>query len=451
MTGESPRPAWVRELPRWGAALLAGAVVWQVFAVLVEPLDFRVFWTAGRDVLAGLDPYPVPGTPSVADNHQFVYPYVAVVPFVAWGLLPWSVAAPLYLAVSVVAVVAAVWVTGVRDVLAAPLVLLASVTVIGLQIGSLNALFLLGLVLAWRWRDRPWVAGVVVGLMITAKLFLFPVVAWLLFCRRTRAAVVAAVLPAVGVGAGWLVGPLDAQSYLQLLGELSAGLADNGASVSALFHAYGLDALARPGTVLLAGAGLGIAWWRYRRGHDERLVFTAAVLVALVLSPIVWAHYLVLLAAPLLVLGAGRAALLWFAATSWLVYLPHHVGDAVPDALLRWAAPAAGLVAVSAWAVDQRRSWWWTDVALWAALLGVALARPLGVTPLAAGLWLGLCGLWVYRRTAPTVGPGRLGTCDGDNSGRQGDGGSDPGRAGGPGGEAGAGRHPARAGHRPRR
>lgn len=434
---------------RWGAALLAGAVVWQVFAVLVEPLDFRVFWTAGRDVLAGLDPYPVPGTPSVADNHQFVYPYLAVVPFVAWGLLPWSVAAPLYLAVSVVAVVAAVWAAGARDVLAAPLLLLASVTLIGLQIGSLNALFLLGLVLAWRWRDRPWVAGVVVGLMITAKLFLFPVVAWLLLCRRPRAAVVAAALPAVLVGVGWLVGPLGARGYLQLLAELSAGLGDDGASLSALFHAYGLQVLARPVTVLLAGAGLGVAWWRYRRGHDERLVFAAAVLVALVLSPIVWAHYLVLLAAPLLVLGARPAALLWFAATSWLVYLPHHVGDAVPGAPLRWVAPVAGLVAVAAWAVDQRR--WWPDAALWAALLGVALVRPVGATPLAAALWLGLCALWAYRRTAPGVGPGRLGSCDGDNSGRQGDGGSDQGRAGGPGGETGAGRDPAWAGHRPRR
>jgi hypothetical protein len=202
---------------------------------------------------------------------------------------------------------------------------------------------------------------------------------------------------------------------------------------------------------MLAGA-----WWCYRRGHDERVLYAAAIGVGLVASPIVWAHYLVLLAAPLLVLGARRAALVWFAATGWLLVLPHHALERLAPDLVPWWPVLAIAVAFAAWLADQADHpsgpvAGWVAAALWVALIGTVLGRPGGATPLAALLWVLLSAEWVYRRTAPSAVPGRLSRRDGDDSGRQGHRGGDQVRAGGPGGEIGTGRYPAGAGNGPGR
>jgi hypothetical protein len=444
-------------LARWGAAVLAAVVVWRVFSVLVEPWDFGMLWEAGREIPRGINPYPVLGNPDVVGTtHQLVYPYLAAMPFVLFGLLSFSAAAGVFLALSIAAVVGAVWTAGSRDPLAVPLVLLCSVTIVGLQIGSLNAVFLLGLVLAWRWRDRPWALGVLIGVLIVAKLFLAPLLAWLVLSRRYRAAVVAAVLSAALVGLGLLVGPMGLGDYRELLSELSTSEAHKGWSLTALFIARGHPGLAQPAGVLLAAALLAGAWWCYRRGHDERVLYAAAIGVGLVASPIVWAHYLVLLAAPLLVLGARRATLVWFAATGWLLVLPHHTFERLPPDLVPWWPVAAAAVALAAWVADQAACpsggiGGWVATVLWTGLVGTLLARPGGATPLVALLWLLLCAEWVYRRTAPFAVPGRLNRRDGDDPGRQGHRGDDQVRVEAAGGEARAGRHPAGAGDSPRR
>ncbi|MDQ1675842.1 MAG: alpha,2-mannosyltransferase [Actinomycetota bacterium] len=457
MAALSRRDAWAPRIVRCGAALLAALIVWRVFAVLVEPWDFGMLWEAGWEIPRGIDPYPPLGDPEiVGTTHQLVYPYLAALPFVLFGLLPFAAAALVFLAVSIAAVVGAVWTAGARDPLAVPLVLLGSVTIVGLQIGSLNALFLLGLVLAWRWRDRPWALGVLVGVLVTAKLFLAPLLAWLVLSRRYRATVVAAVLSGALVVLGLLVGPIGFGDYRELLGELGTSEAHKGWSPTALFIAWGHADLAGVATVALAAALLGGAWWGYRRGHDERLLYAAAVGVGLVASPIVWAHYLVLLVAPLLVLGARRATLLWFAATGWLVVLPHHVLERIPPDLVPWWPVAALTVALASWVADQAvcpsgKASGWVATVLWTALGATVLLHPAGARPLVALLWLLLCAEWVYRRTAPSAAPGRLNRRDGNDSGRQGNGSGDQVGARGAGDEAGAGRYPAGTGDRPGR
>jgi hypothetical protein len=444
-------------LVRWGAAVLAALVVWRLFSVLVQPWDFGMLWEAGREIPRGIDPYPPLGNPDVVGTtHQLVYPYLAAMPFVLFGLLSFGAAAGVFLTVSIAAVVGAVWAAGTRDPLAVPLVLLCSVTIVGLQIGSLNALFLLGLVLAWRWRDRPWALGVLVGVLIVAKLFLAPLLAWLVLSRRYRAAGLAAGLSAAVVVLGLLVGPMGLGHYRELLRELAVSEAHKGWSLTALFIARGHPGLATLAGVLLSAALLTGAWWCYRRGHDERVLYAAAIGVGLVASPIVWAHYLVLLVAPLLVLGARRAALVWFAATGWLLVLPHHTLERLPPGLLPWWPVVAATVALAAWVADRsvRPSApvaGWASTVLWVALMYTVLGRPDGATPLAALLWLLLCAEWVYRRTAPFAVPGRLNRRDGDDSGRQGHRGDDQVRVEAAGGEARAGRHPAGAGDGPGR
>jgi len=82
------------------------------------------------------------------------------------------------------------WLLGLRTLRAA-LVLLASCTLTGLQVGSLNPLLFVGLALCRRLRARPRAAAGVAALLVVAKLFLFPVLVGLLLARR-RTGLVAA-------------------------------------------------------------------------------------------------------------------------------------------------------------------------------------------------------------------------------------------------------------------
>jgi hypothetical protein len=74
------------------------------------------------------------------------------------------------------------------------------------------------------------------------------------------------------------------------------------------------------GLLMNVGLGLGAASWAarlagvavvvacalaVRRGGDERLLFTGTVSAALIASPIVWSHYLLLLLVPVLVVSAS--------------------------------------------------------------------------------------------------------------------------------------------------
>jgi hypothetical protein len=70
---------------------------------------------------------------------------------------------------------------------------------------------------------------------------------------------------------------------------------------------------------------LASAYVHVRRAGDERVLFCAGVVASLLLTPVLWSHYLILLAAGLLVLDAPRR---WFAALavlSWLIAPPHGV------------------------------------------------------------------------------------------------------------------------------
>ena len=105
------------------------------------------------------------------------------------ALLPVGVASWLWFCVLVACVFAPMWILGVRDWRC--LVLAADVT--GRRARALlrkphDVLLLLPLALAWRYRDRRWIAGIAVGAAVAAKLFVWPLVVWLLLTRRFRAA-----------------------------------------------------------------------------------------------------------------------------------------------------------------------------------------------------------------------------------------------------------------------
>ena len=84
--------------------------------------DFEAFWQAGKAVRAGQSPYPDPHTVDFAgalaatssyENHfEFVYPAPALVSFVPLSLLPFDVAAGIFTALGIAAIVASLHLLG---------------------------------------------------------------------------------------------------------------------------------------------------------------------------------------------------------------------------------------------------------------------------------------------------------------------------------------------------
>jgi alpha-1,2-mannosyltransferase len=297
-----------------------------VFLPLSRAYDLGVFLKAGSAVIHGLRVYPRPGTPAVYSGFSFVYPYFAVWPFVPLAVLSPTLGTAVFFAISAGAVIAACFVEADGDPRPAMLVLCTSFTITGLQLGALSPLLMAGAVFLWRLRDRPLAFALLAAPVIACKLFLAPLLAWPLLARRYRAFAWASVATLVLLALGFAFGPLGAASYLRLLSALGAHEARAGFGLIGALRSAGLASAAAEAVALaLAAAVLASAYLHHRRAGDERVLFCAGVVASLLLTPVLWSHYMILLAAGLLVLHAPRR---WFAALavlSWVIAPPHGV------------------------------------------------------------------------------------------------------------------------------
>jgi alpha-1,2-mannosyltransferase len=180
------------------------------------------------------------------------------------------------------------------------------------------------LAVAWRYRETLWRPAIAVGLGVSAKLLLWPIFVWMLVTRRTRAAALAALIGAVVTFAAWAAIGFDGlRSYPDLLERLSEIQADRSYSIVGMAAALGLGSTVGNALTVVAGLMLLAACVYFGRRSDDARSFTCAIVATLVLSPIVWLHYLVVLLVPMAILRPRFSAL-------WL--LP----------ILLWASPRPG-------------------------------------------------------------------------------------------------------------
>ncbi|WP_018505676.1 glycosyltransferase 87 family protein [Parafrankia discariae] len=377
-----------------GPLVIAGllALIWVGYVAPIGHFDVDVFLRAGAAVADGRDPYPPPGTPEVYSGFAFVYPYLVSLPFVPLSALPG--AAELFIALSVLALLAACRLAGAGRWTFA-LVLTASCTITGLQMGTLNALLFCGLVALWRLRDVPVAAGILTAVLVYSKLFLVPVVLWLALTRRPRATAVALLTLAALFGVGEIYSPVAVRTYADMLSVLAREEAPDGLSLTGLLMNVGLGLgaatwVARATAGLLLAGCLWLARGRGRPGGDG-LLFAGVVAAALVASPIVWSHYLLLLVAPLLAIthgGPGRPAaggdpdlpLALFTGGSWLLVTPHL---STPIDLLVAAVVLGPLVALPLVRTARRRAGP-APATSTVAVPGSAVPGPAGSAPWAA-------------------------------------------------------------------
>jgi hypothetical protein len=264
--------------------------------------DFRAtIYDPGQAVLHGSSPYPRATLASLAGRPTFVYP-----PLLLWldaplALLGFTAARLVWTVLLEVSVAAAMRVLGVRDWRCYAVALLSVPTIAGLSMGNVTTLLVLGVALAWRYRNRWLAAGVVVGAMVAVKLLLWPLLVWLLATRRVRATATAIGVAVVGALGSWaaigFAGLGDYPHLLHIVETKTAG--PRALAIATLAHQAGLSDTVGHGLQRASGVAILLYGALVARSQDgDRRAFSAAVIAALVISPVVWLHYFALLLIP---------------------------------------------------------------------------------------------------------------------------------------------------------
>ena len=262
----------------------------------------QVYVPAGERVLDGESPFPDPNDAVLRQNAAYVYPPPAAFLATPLTLLPQWLLEVVGVAASVAALFGAIWLLGVRDPRCYAIFALWPPTILAWQNANLSVLVTLACALAWRYRDSWARSGYTMGLGIALKILLWPLVVWFLATRRVWAAAVAVAITLTTVLVSWaIIGFRGLTSYPALLSRLTEIETEDtpGLSIySAVIELGAPSGLAHLVTVC-AGAGLLAASVLFARRGDDRASFTLALVAVFAFTPIVWLHYLTLLAVPL--------------------------------------------------------------------------------------------------------------------------------------------------------
>ena len=239
-------------------------------------------------MLSGENPYPPSGS-DLSDGTNFVWPPFAVLVAAPLTLLPIGIADTIATLLVIASLGGALWVVGIRDWRIYGVTLLWPPVINAYQTANATLPLCLLCALAWRYRRRTVLPGLLVGAALAAKFFLWPLVLWLAAIRRYKAAATAAVVAALSL---LLIVPfVSLHDYFSLIANLSRTFDQDTYTIYALLTEAGVPSeAARGATLALGGAILVLAW--------RRQSLALAIGAALILSPVVWLHFLALLVVP---------------------------------------------------------------------------------------------------------------------------------------------------------
>lgn len=289
---------WLAALVSW---FFAGGFLLQRIPAGLFAEDFSPsFWDPWHDVRSGVSPYPEPSDP-LSEGSPFLYPPLAAEVTLPFSWLPFDLAYAILAVALLAAAGLTLWALDVRrrDVWA---VWMLSPAILGPTIGgNITPVVVLGVALAWRWRDREMRAAAALTAALVLKPFVWPVLLWFVFTGRHRAAAYTAVASSALVLGSWAAIGFDGLlDYPAILHETGERLGPNG------FLAYALAAKVVSGpialwiTVEIAIALLAAAFILRR---DDTASLTLAIVACLYATPILWLHYFGLLIIPAALYG----------------------------------------------------------------------------------------------------------------------------------------------------
>lgn len=319
------RPGRRRVVLVWLAACVAAVAILAVIgwpARAYRDFDFFPFWAAGRLLLVGANAYDADvlraafvegGSLGHAFGGPFAYPLPAAILSLPYALMPFDLAAPMWLVSQLALCAAALWSLSRRlfgrhlrrD---APLLfaLVGSMpaTVQTVAIGNVGG-FLLAITagaLALLLARRPMRAGAVLGLGVF-KPHVFLVLAPMLLVRSRYRVFIAlgGATTSLGLVAvsflvqpGWLGGWLGA---IDALGSKEVAHANVWGPFPPEWRWLGW--------VLLAALGIATIAWSRRVRPSVAEGYGAAVALSLLAAPYLWTHYFTMLAVPIAVVLAA--------------------------------------------------------------------------------------------------------------------------------------------------
>jgi hypothetical protein len=275
----------------------------------VLAVDFhRQYWVVGKRVLDGLSPYDR-GWQDLQHGVGFPYPALDALLFVPFALLPHGAADWIFTGLNIAAALLTLWVLDVSDWRVYGVVLLWAPVVSAWQTANVTLLLGLGIAAAWRYREHPVVAGALVGLVVSVKLFVWPLGLWLVATKRYASVAWGLAISAVCNAIAWAIIGFDQISPYR---ELNGDFVRVGESQSynvlhlALDHGAGRTAAyALQSVAVVAAAAACVTLGRCGRDSEALILSVAAALLA---TPVIWLHYFALLLVPL---ALGRPRLSW--------------------------------------------------------------------------------------------------------------------------------------------
>lgn len=353
-----------------GTAVLASAVVFAIRLVQSGALlfDFKGdLFRAGQAILRGQSPYHPRYLAALAELKRAggmlpsafavpVYPAPLLLAAVPFSLLPYLLSGVLFMVLMGGAMISGLRLLGVRDWRCMAVALASWPFLFGLVIGALGPVLVLGIGLAWHFRARLWTPAIAISSVVIAKVFPWTLLVWLFVTRRFRTLALTLVIGIASLFAAWaVIGFAGMSEYPRMLANLS--FVERGSGVSLVAALLGAGVPGGVAEVVALAAGLlllGAAYRFARRPGGEAQALGLSVIAALTASPIVWAHYLVLLFVPI-ALASPRLSAIWFVPLlSGLIPKPnpHSAGQ-----MLFWfslEATVAVYVCLSPTAVDRK-------------------------------------------------------------------------------------------------
>ena len=312
-----------------GLSMAEGLLAWDVrFAYL----------PAAEAVLAGENPYPALDDPILDEQKGYVYPPQLLFALMPLTPLPVPVAAALVAAGMIALLLATLRVLGIRDIRCYAAALLWVPAISGVLLSNISIPLAFALAVLWRYRDAVWPPAIALGLSVSAKLLLWPMLVWTLATRRVRATLAAALIGVSVTVAAWAAIGFDGlRTYPDLLERLSELQSERSYSFVGMAKTVGLAPSVGSAVSLLVGASLLVLCVAFARRDDDVRSFTCAVAATLVLSPIVWLHYLVALLVPLAIARPRFSAIWLLPVVLWVSPKPGYAEG--------WATFAPGIAA----------------------------------------------------------------------------------------------------------
>lgn len=292
-------------------APLSTAAALYNFGPDVLAIDFHgQFWPAGRRVLDGLSPYDIRWM-DIERDVAFPYNAVAALLFVPFALVPLWLAKIVFVAACIASVPLALRLLGIRDWRIYAITLIWVPVLTGAMYANISLPLVFGVALMWHQRHRPLVTGLLLALLVSVKLFVWPLALWLLACRHYSALAYASLFGLVLNVAAWAVIGFDQiGAYVNVLGLVTDRELPRSFSVLRVALDYGASRPAAYALALALAAIAGAATFVVARRGRARSALLLATVTSLLATPVAWDHYVALLIVPLALLRP-RFDLVW--------------------------------------------------------------------------------------------------------------------------------------------